>query len=197
MEQHLTQATATMRPKNDKRTRLVEAANQLFHEQGVSNTTLANIAQLADVPLGNVYYYFKSKDSIVLAVIEYRRRMMQREFEELNTIPNHLERLTSLIKKLVEKKDHTATYGDSLGSLCQELGRQGGAIADAASSLMKDALSWCETQFRALGKEEQAKKLAFNLVSGLQGLSLLTLTFRSPEFMDEQSNYLIDWVESA
>ena len=79
---------ANMRPRNDKRTRLVDSANQLFHEQGVSNTTLANIAQLAEVPLGNVYYYFKSKESIVLAVIEFRRRQLQREFEELNAVSN-------------------------------------------------------------------------------------------------------------
>lgn len=188
--------TSAARPRNDKRTRLVEAADQLFHQQGVSNTTLANIAQLADVPLGNVYYYFKSKESIVLAVIEYRRRLIQKDFEELNAIPNSLERLTSLIKKAVERKENTATYGDNLGSLCQELGRQGGKIAESSANLMREVLAWCESQFNSLGKGESSKKLAYNLVSRLQGLSLLTLTFRDPAFMDEQSNYLIDWVET-
>ena len=32
-------------------------------------TTLADIAQAADVPLGNVYYYFKSKDELIRAVV--------------------------------------------------------------------------------------------------------------------------------
>lgn len=193
---HVTTQGAT-RPRNDKRSRLVEAADQLFHEQGVSNTTLANIAQLADVPLGNVYYYFKSKESIVLAVIEYRRRLIQKDFEELNTIPNTLERLISLIKKAVSRKEHTATYGDNLGSLCQELGRQGGNIAEASANLMREMLAWCESQFNALGKGEASKKLAYNLVSRLQGLSLLTLTFRDPEFMNEQSTHLINWLEET
>ena len=71
-----------MTRRNDKRGRLVTAADKLFHEQGVSTTTLANIAQLADVPLGNVYYYFKSKESIVLAVIDYRRKLIQQQFDE-------------------------------------------------------------------------------------------------------------------
>src|ERR1700693_3308406 len=53
-----------------KRERLLSAASALLYQQGVENTTLADIAQAADVPLGNVYYYFKTKDEIVTAVIE-------------------------------------------------------------------------------------------------------------------------------
>ena len=45
-----------------KRERLVAAACLVLHEQGVERTTLADIAQAADVPVGNVYYYFKTKD---------------------------------------------------------------------------------------------------------------------------------------
>jgi TetR/AcrR family transcriptional repressor of nem operon len=43
-----------------KRERLVAAATKMLHEQGVEKTTLADTAAAADVPLGNVYYYFKT-----------------------------------------------------------------------------------------------------------------------------------------
>jgi len=63
------QATAIgQRP--GKRERLVAAATQLLHQQGIERTTLADIASAADVPVGNVYYYFKTKDDVVAAVIE-------------------------------------------------------------------------------------------------------------------------------
>jgi len=52
------------RPR-DKRARLVDGACRAFYEQGVEHTTLADIARIADVPLGNVYYYFKTKDDLV------------------------------------------------------------------------------------------------------------------------------------
>ena len=42
----------------------------LLHEQGVQRTTLAEVAEHADVPAGNVYYYFKTKDELVAAVID-------------------------------------------------------------------------------------------------------------------------------
>jgi AcrR family transcriptional regulator len=55
-----------------KRKRLVAAASQLLHQQGIMRTTLAEIAQAAGVPPGNVYYYFKTKDEIIAAVVEAR-----------------------------------------------------------------------------------------------------------------------------
>lgn len=185
-----------MARRNDKRSRLVSAADKLFHEQGVSVTTLANIAQLADVPLGNVYYYFKSKDSIVLAVIDYRRKLLQQQFEELNTLASSKERLQTLIRKTTIHNDQAASFGDPLGSLCQELGKQGGEIASCAAELMQEILNWCEKQFVALGKADKAKQLAMILLSSLQGISLLTLTFKNAEYTNQQADYLVGWLES-
>lgn len=53
-----------------KSDRLVEAANEMFYQQGVTRTTLADIAQQADVPLGNVYYHFRTKRALIGAVIQ-------------------------------------------------------------------------------------------------------------------------------
>ena len=63
------QATAVER-RPGKRERLIAAATRLLHEQGVERTTLADIAKAADVPAGNVYYYFKARDDVVRAVID-------------------------------------------------------------------------------------------------------------------------------
>ena len=56
----------------DKRTRLVDAAARLVYEQGFNQTTLADIAGAADVPVGNVYYYFKTKEALGEAIVEQR-----------------------------------------------------------------------------------------------------------------------------
>ena len=52
-----------------KRDRLVEAATIMFYQHGVTCTTLADIAERAEVPLGNIYYHFRTKDALVEAVI--------------------------------------------------------------------------------------------------------------------------------
>lgn len=49
------------------RRRIYEAAMELFREKGFEQTTMRDIAAKAGVALGGAYYYFSSKDAIVLA----------------------------------------------------------------------------------------------------------------------------------
>lgn len=184
--------------KPDKRTRLVDAADQLFHEQGVNITTLANIAALANVPLGNVYYYFRSKESIVLTVIEQRRKTIHQLFATWeNTCSTAKERLKAFIAESIAFNPKTMAYGDMLGGLCQELGKQGGEIALASAALMKEVLHWCENQFKAMGKTEQSETLALHLLSSVQGINLLTLTFKDPAWVEKKNNSVNHWLEQV
>ena len=57
-----------------KRERLIAAAAACVYEQGIEKTTLADIAAAAGVPLGNVYYYFKTKNDLAEAVVEAHKR---------------------------------------------------------------------------------------------------------------------------
>jgi AcrR family transcriptional regulator len=52
------------KPQPDKRTRLIETAMKLAYRNGFRETSLADIAEAARVPVGNVYYYFKTKEEL-------------------------------------------------------------------------------------------------------------------------------------
>src|SRR5258708_21124224 len=52
-----------------KRTRLIETATKLAYGRGFRETSLADIAEAARVPVGNVYYYFKTKEELAKAVV--------------------------------------------------------------------------------------------------------------------------------
>lgn len=49
------------------RERILQAALELFREQGYEAATMRTIAQAAGVSVGNTYYYFASKDHLVQA----------------------------------------------------------------------------------------------------------------------------------
>src|SRR5690348_8530311 len=68
-----------------KRERLTAAAMQLVHQHGVERTTLADIAKAADVPVGNVYYYFKTKDDVIAAVIEAHAQQIKTTLAFIDT----------------------------------------------------------------------------------------------------------------
>lgn len=182
--------------KTDKRVRLIEAAKVLIHQQGFNLTTLADIAQEADVPLGNVYYYFKTKEAIGIAVIEKRAAEWSERLASWSEISDPLARLMVLVKYGLESLEVTARFGCPIGGLCQELGKQGGPLSDLAAKLLHDILQWSEEQFRALGLDEKAPGLALNLISSIQGMFLLTHTFKDPKLAQRQSEELKGLLET-
>ena len=182
--------------KTDKRVRLIEAAKLLIHQQGFNLTTLADIAQEADVPLGNVYYYFKTKEAIGVAVIEKRAAEWSERLASWSHNNDPLARLFELVKFTSEDLETIARYGCPVGGLCQELGKQGGPLSDLAAKLLHDLLNWSEEQFRALGfSSERAGEHALHLVSSVQGVNLLTHTFKDPKLAHKQCSALEKWLE--
>jgi AcrR family transcriptional regulator len=62
----------TVRREKGERTRrrILDAALDLFRDQGYDTTTMRAIAAAADVAVGNTYHYFPSKDHLVQAFYE-------------------------------------------------------------------------------------------------------------------------------
>src|SRR5260370_28058532 len=79
----------------DKRTRLIETAMKLAYKHGFRETSLADIAGAAHVPVGNVYYYFNTKDELGEAVVEQRLTEFRGFREECGRVGSRKERLFS------------------------------------------------------------------------------------------------------
>lgn len=56
-----------MKKSEETRRRIFDSALSLFRNRGFNETTMRDIAREADVALGAAYYYFDSKDAIVMA----------------------------------------------------------------------------------------------------------------------------------
>ena len=57
--------------KNPTRERLVEAARTLFWKHGYASTGIAQILKAADAGSGSLYYFFPTKEDLLLAVLEW------------------------------------------------------------------------------------------------------------------------------
>jgi AcrR family transcriptional regulator len=58
------------RPRSDVAPRIVEAARERFLQQGVDGASLREIAREANTSIGMIYYYYPTKDDLLLAVLE-------------------------------------------------------------------------------------------------------------------------------
>lgn len=175
---------------------MVKAASQVIHRQGFARTTLADIAQVAEVALGSVYYYFKTKEDIAVAIVDRRMAHLHHILVEATEAASAKERLEALVRIWVGDKDIDALYGCPIGSLCYELSRQRGALADEAARPMRFLLRWSEEQFRLLGKGDESPALALQLVTTLQGASLVANAFNDPAVIVRETDRLMDWLAS-
>jgi TetR/AcrR family transcriptional repressor of nem operon len=179
-----------------KRERLVKAAEKLVLRAGFYKTTLADIASEADVPLGNVYYYFKTKEEIGRALIDHRADSYHELMALWNELPDPRKRILAFIQMIADNRDRLTESGCPVGSLCQELQKQGGPLADKAAEMFGEFIGWLEKQFRLLGRGKESPDLALQLLSALQGATLLTHSLKTPDLIMRETKRLKKWIGS-
>ncbi len=178
-----------------KRERLITAAAETIYAAGVEKTTLADIAAAAGIPLGNVYYYFKTKDALVQAVVEAHLAEASTMLASIDdAYPGPRERLKALFGALAQQSDLIARYGCPHGSLCQELGKRADGTP-AAAELMREPVEWAERQFAAMGRPD-ARDLAVQVIARYQGTALLTSAFRDPGLMEAEARRVAQWIDT-
>jgi TetR/AcrR family transcriptional repressor of nem operon len=184
------------RLKADSRTRLLEAAAKVTYRYGFGNATLADIAKEARVPLGNVYYYFKTKDEIGGAIVDLRVSRFRKLLEELDKADSPKKRLCGFVQIKIKNSEELARGGCPVGTLCSDLQKHGGAVVKKSKVLFATALGWMEAQFKALGKGTDSRGLAVHLLSATQGVSVLAHTFQDPRMITSEAARLKGWIRA-
>ena len=180
----------------DKRARLIETAMKLAYQHGFRDTSLADIAEAAHVPLGNVYYYFKTKDELGEAVVERRLAEFRAFRDELDRLSSPKERLLAFVERIHRNREQLARGGCPLGGLCTELHREGGALAKKSAALFTEPMRWLEEQFRAVGHEKDSRELAVHFFSAFQGMAAVALGANDREVVVMEATRLKDWIRT-
>jgi len=189
-------AATAVRRRPGKRERLIAAAAQLVHQQGVERTTLADIAKAADVPPGNVYYYFKTKDDVIASVIEAHAQQIKTTLAAIDARHRSPKsRLKAFVREFTAQSEIVAQYGCPLGSLCSELDKRATNPAVPAAELMRLPIEWAQQQFRSLGRPD-ARDLAIDLMAAYEGSALLANTMRDPRILSRAARRIDHWIDT-
>lgn len=181
---------------NTKRERLIEAAADLMHQRGLTTTSLADIASKAAIPIGNVYYYFKTKEELALSVIEKRRASMGKAYAMLNqNFDDPRIRLIEALNFFDNIKKEYTTHGCPLGRLIAELDVSTDIIAKEAAKVMNEFCDWAALQFKALGHTDDAHKHAATLMAGIQGATIMAKASGKPAVFSAEIARLVAWIE--
>jgi AcrR family transcriptional regulator len=185
-------------PRKSERTRqrIVEAANQLFYYKGYNRTSFSDVVAAAGVPRGNIYYYFKSKDDILKAAIDYRidriGGMLQGWTESYRT---PIERIKRFLGILPGSVDSLRQYGCPMGSLNTELGKEQRELQSKARALFILFEDWLADELAELGYAGRARELARRLIAWGQGVSVLTHVHGDAEFLHREVRAMEDLID--
>lgn len=111
-----TKAPRTTTPKAEStRARILETALNLFRERGFDQTAMRDIAVSAGVATGAAYYYFESKEALVMAFYQEANIAMQDRIEGALAKKTDLK---SRLRAVIEVKfDYFAPNRKFLGAL--------------------------------------------------------------------------------
>jgi AcrR family transcriptional regulator len=158
------------RRASDKRERLVLAAAGRFHRDGLNGSSIADIARDADVPVGNVFYYFRTKDELIRAVVDHWVARIQSAMDSLLREALPERRLEAFLDNSAARADVYATMGCPLVALARDLRQSGNALSPLAADIIHPQVDWIDRMFAAMGIQNKEKhRAAQGILAALQG----------------------------
>jgi AcrR family transcriptional regulator len=166
-----------------------------MYRHGVQATTLAEVATDAEVPPGNVYYYFKTKDDLVRSVVDSRVGQAREMLDRLQSRRTPRIRLKALAREWLQMRELVTAHGCPFGTMVGDLGHSQGDSARDAGRPFAVILAWTEAQFREMGRRD-SQELAVVLISGIQGAAVLAQATADPAVVATETRHLERWLDT-
>jgi len=179
------------------RQQIIQATDDLLYHKGFNMMSFSDIAEASGVPRGNIYYHFKTKDEVLMAVIEYRISLMQAMLDGWNkTIKTPLKRLKRYAQIPINELDNVVRFGCPMGSLISELGKSQPELQRIVQTQYDTFLKWMRSQFKDLVPDKDAKNLAIQLLMQTQGLAIIAHSYADKKLVRREVKNIESWLDS-
>jgi TetR/AcrR family transcriptional repressor of nem operon len=178
----------------NNRQRIVNAADQLFYERGYNQTSFRDISNETGIPRGNFYYYFKTKEEILSAVVESRVS----DFEDMlkaceDQVDDPRQRILCFADMLSSSEANVLETGCPIGTLSSELSKDDSSFKEMSQAVFTVIRQWLTKQFSALGCSEADDK-SMELMARMQGVTVLACTFNDRKFLRKSLEDIKGWI---
>lgn len=180
----------------NNRQRIVEAADQLFYTRGYHQTSFRDISDATGIPRGNFYYYFKTKDDILSAVVGSRVQIygdILKACEQQSDEPR--QRLLCFSNMLSSFEDNVIEVGCPIGTLCSELAKDKDELQQVSRAVFAMQRNWLAEQFSALNYSNADEK-AMDMLARIQGITVMASAFKDRDFVQRSLVELQSWINS-
>jgi TetR/AcrR family transcriptional regulator, repressor for uid operon len=107
----------TQPQQDERRTRILDAAELVFARKGFAGATMQEICREAGISPGALYLYFRSKEDLIAGIADRDRRMVMDDFEKAAKAENVLEALSQIGEYyLIERPAHQTQLFIEIGA---------------------------------------------------------------------------------
>ncbi len=187
----------TTKPSN--RDHVVAVAAELFLQRGLANTSMDDVVRESGVSKSNIYYHFSRKEDLVLAVVEWRIRLLEVQVEQLLRLNNQgvLQRLETYLKALVDElTGRNCVGGCPFVSLVTQSSQANEAVRQRIGQFFREQAEQIEGLIAEGVEKGEVRsdvvplQAAMLILSAIEGGMVLAETYRSTDMM-EQANRLL------
>ena len=188
--------------KNETRDRLVQTARMLFWEHGYASTGIAQILKAADAGSGSLYYFFPTKEDLLIAVLESYKELLWPEVVQpvFDRVSDPIERIFGILDGY-----RTAARGDRLpprlpdrqpGPRARRQPSGGAAAPGRELHRLAKAIEQCLADAAGrLPDSVDRKQLALFVLTTMEGAVMLARTYRSIAPYDAAVTQLRDYFD--
>lgn len=148
---------------NEKKHQILEAAIKCFADKGYQATSIQEIADTLGIAKGSLYFYFKSKEDLLVSICKYYfERIMVRFWETMED--SHLTPREKLIGQVIENYEQFIEHSDFVKMLMKERFEVNQEIHELIFTLRAQQLSGNQQCIMELYGEE-IRPISFDLAT--------------------------------
>jgi AcrR family transcriptional regulator len=182
------------------RDRVVQAAMELFWRKGYGSTSIADILETAQVNSGSLYYFFKGKQELLVAVLEAYRdgigpMLLEPSWGEVDDPIERVFALLATYRRLLVETD--CFYGCPIGSLALELHEPDPEVREMLAANFTgwtDAVKGCLDE-AGLAERTDTLALAELVLNVMEGGVMQTRTHRDIAHFDRSVAQLHNYID--
>jgi AcrR family transcriptional regulator len=188
--------------KNSTRERLVEAARILFWKQGYASTGIAQILKDADAGSGSLYYFFPTKEDLLVAVLEWYRENLWAQVVQpvFDRVTDPIERIFGILDGYRRGLLMTSyQHGCPIGNLALELSDSHPVVRELLAvnfTGWRKAIEQCLTESAdRLPESLDREQLALFVLTTMEGAVMLARSYQDIAPYDAAVTQLRDYFE--
>jgi AcrR family transcriptional regulator len=181
----------TVRATPDTKDKLIQVAFELFHRQGYGATGVAQILRESGVHSGSLYYFFPTKEDLLIAILEWCKENLWPEIIQpvFDRISDPIERIFGVLdgyRQMLIMTD--CTHGCPMGNFTLELADRHPAIRRLVAENFSGwtrAIEQCVREAAdRLPAETSSDQLALFVLTTMEGGVMLARAYKSLDPFD-------------